>query len=55
MTSEHELNYLADECLELDELFARVDRIGRKYQEPEEIEAFEQQLFELNQEIQSLA
>lgn len=43
------------ECLELDELFARVDRIGRKYQDPEEAEAYEQRLYEINKEIEAIS
>ena len=44
-----------DEPQSLGELFKGADRIGRKYQDPKGVEAYEQQLFELRKEIEALS
>lgn len=41
--------------MELNELFKAADRIGRKYQDTKEVEAYEQRLYELNKEIEMIA
>jgi hypothetical protein len=41
--------------MELNELFKAADRIGRKYQDPKEVEAYEQQLYEINKEIEAIS
>ena len=39
----------------LSELFAGADRIGRKYQTAQEIEAYEQELYEVNKDIEDMS